>query len=162
MTLGNSKGVQCRINITPYIDILLVLLIIFMVSAPMRKYEEPVRVPQDAVTARQKQEVKDILIIDMDINRNLRLNQQDISFDALGRTLTQLFSRRINKSLLIRGDSELPYGDVFKVLDLAKRSGAADIALLQSSAGHPAKTARLVNAADAQALVTPSRQMRFP
>jgi biopolymer transport protein ExbD len=142
MTLGNKKGVQCNINITPYIDILLVLLIIFMVAAPLKQHEEQIRVPQNAVTPREKQQVKDILVVDIDIDRKLRLNQQDITLDALGNTLSQLFSRRVNKSLLIRGDSELPYGDVFKVLDLAKRSGAGDIALVQSGAAHPDNAAR--------------------
>ncbi len=141
MSLGNKKGVQCKINITPYIDILLVLLIIFMVAAPLKQHEEQIRVPKDAVTPKEKQQTKDILIVDIDINRNLKLNQQDITLDALGTTLPQLFSRRVNKSLLIRGDSDLAYGDVFKVLDLAKRSGAADIALLQSGS-HPANSSR--------------------
>jgi biopolymer transport protein ExbD len=136
---GKKKGVQCSINITPYIDILLVLLIIFMVAAPLKKHEEPVRVPQTAVSEQQKKVVQDTLVIDVDINKGIRLNQQPIGLEALGSALTQLFSHRVNRNLLIRGDGKLPYGDVFKILDLAKQSGAGDIALLESSSGEPGR-----------------------
>jgi biopolymer transport protein ExbD len=132
--------VQCNINITPYIDILLVLLIIFMVAAPLKQHKEQVRVPQTATSEQQKQVVQDTLVIDIDINHGIKLNQQPVSLDSLGPMLAQLFGHRVNRNLLIRGDGKLAYGDVFKILDLAKRSGAADIALLESSAGeqsHP-------------------------
>jgi biopolymer transport protein TolR len=131
---GGKKGVQCRINITPYIDILLVLLIIFMVAAPLKQHQDPVRVPQTAVSDQQKKVVQDTLVVDIDINHSIKLNMQPITIDSLGVTLTQLFANRVNRNLLIRGDGRLAYGEVFKVLDLAKHSGASDIALLQTSA----------------------------
>ncbi len=136
MSMGRKKGVTSDINITPYIDILLVLLIIFMVVAPLRQYEHPVQAPKPAPQVQPPPQVKpDTIIVEMDSDRTIRLNNQLIEMDKLETTLTQVFSRRAVKSLFIRGDSSLPYGAVFPLLDLAKRAGATDIALLQKSDG---------------------------
>jgi len=130
MNVG-KKGYQSDINITPYIDILLVLLIIFMMVAPLKQHEHPVRVPQPAPAIQPKDVKPDSIIVDMDLDHTIRLNQQPITLDKLESTLTEVFSRRAVKNLFIRGDSDLPYGDVFVLLDIAKRSGVADIALLE-------------------------------
>lgn len=131
MTVGTKKGYNSDINITPYIDILLVLLIIFMMVAPLKQHEHPVRVPQPAPATQPKDVKPDSIIVDMDLDRSIRLNNQPITLDKLESTLTEVFSRRAVKNLFIRGDSDLPYGDIFVLLDIAKRSGAADIALLE-------------------------------
>ena len=59
------------------------------------------------------------------------MNQQPITLPELETTLTEVFRRRAVKNLFIRGDAALPYGDVFVLLDIAKRSGVGDIALLE-------------------------------
>ena len=130
MNVG-KKGYQSDINITPNIDIMLVLLIIFMMVAPLKQHEHPVRVPQPAPVTQPKDVKPDSIIVDMDLDHTIRLNQQPITLDKLESTLTEVFSRRAVKNLFIRGDSDLPYGDVFVLLDIAKRSGVADIALLE-------------------------------
>jgi biopolymer transport protein ExbD/biopolymer transport protein TolR len=133
MTVG-KKGVKSDINITPYIDILLVLLIIFMVAAPLKKFDHPVRVPQPAPAQKQDQQAKpDLIIVDLDLDHSVRLNSQPTTLDKLETTLTEVFRRRASKNMFIRGDASLPYGDVFVVLDIAKRSGATDIALLDKN-----------------------------
>jgi biopolymer transport protein TolR len=133
MAMGNKKGVKSDINITPYIDILLVLLIIFMVVVPLKKYDHPVQLPKPANVQTPPQTKPDSIILDMDLDRTIRLNTQPITMEKLETTLTQVFSRRAVKQIFVRGDSSLPYGAVFPLLDVAKRSGASDIALLQKS-----------------------------
>jgi biopolymer transport protein ExbD len=126
-----KKGLNSDINITPYIDILLVLLIIFMMVAPLKQHDHPVRVPQPAPPTQPKDVKPDSIIVDIDLDHSVRLNNQPMSLEQLETTLTQVFSSRAVKNLFIRGDSDLAYGDVFVLLDIAKRSGATDIALLE-------------------------------
>jgi biopolymer transport protein ExbD len=130
MNVG-KKGLNANINITPYIDILLVLLIIFMMVAPLKQHDHPVRVPQPAPLTQPKDVKPDSIIVDIGLDHTVMLNNQPMTLQQLETTLTQVFSRRAIKNLFIRGDSSLAYGDVFVLLDLAKRSGASDIALLE-------------------------------
>ena len=131
MNVGGKKGVVAQINITPYIDILLVLLIIFMMVAPLKQHEHPVRVPQPAPATQPKDVKPDSIIVDIDLDHTVKLNNQPITLTDLETTLTQVFARRAVKNMFIRGDASLPYGDVFILLDIAKRSGVGDIALLE-------------------------------
>jgi biopolymer transport protein TolR len=136
-----KKGYNADINITPYIDILLVLLIIFMVATPMKKWDQEVRVPKPAL--QQPKEVKsDSVIVEVDLNHDIRINTMPVAFESLRTTLTNIFSSRVDKNMFIRGDPNLPYGFVFQVLDIAKNSGVKDIALLDKSAqSQPGKPA---------------------
>jgi len=145
MHVGKKKGLNSDINITPYVDILLVLLIIFMITAPMKQHDHPIRVPQPAPTTQQKDVKPDSIIVDMDLDHTVKLNMQPYTLDKLESTLTEIFRRRATKSLFIRGDSSLPYGDVFVLMDIARRSGAADIALLAKKDNNPPSTASASN-----------------
>jgi biopolymer transport protein ExbD len=130
MGVGGKKGVKHDINITPYIDILLVLLIIFMVAAPLKKHEEDIKVPKPAPQNMPKDVKNDTIIVDVEADHTIKLNSTPVTVDKLGSMLSEIFSRRANKNMFIRGEATLPYGDVFKVLDIAKQSGVLDIALL--------------------------------
>jgi len=97
-----KKGVVASINITPYIDILLVLLIIFMVAAPLKQHEHPVRVPKPAPVAQPKDVKPDSIIVDMDLDHTVKLNNQVMTLDKLETTLTEVFRRRAVKNMFIR------------------------------------------------------------
>jgi len=130
MNVG-KKGYQSEINITPYIDILLVLLIIFMTTVPMQHLDHKVRVPQPPSAMNQKMPAAESVIVEMDLDHSVKLNKQPITLVELETTLTKILSRTAVRDVFIRGDSSLPYGDVFVLLDIARRSGAENIALLK-------------------------------
>ena len=134
MTNQKRKGVVSDINITPYIDILLVLLIIFMVASPLKKHEEDIRVPQPPPETKE-QTKPDLIIVDIAKDHTIKINNLNVTIDELGPKLVTIFSARANKNMFIRGDVELAYGEVFRILDIAKRSGVVDIALLRSDGG---------------------------
>lgn len=142
MSLGN-KGYKSDINITPYIDILLVLLIIFMVAVPVKKWDQPVRVPKPSPN---QQPIKnEAIVLEVNLKHDITINTQPVQFDDLHKTLYGIFLNRTDKNMFIRGDAKLEYGYVFQILDIAKRSGVADIALLdlanKPAAGTPSQTA---------------------
>jgi biopolymer transport protein ExbD len=130
MSLGN-KGYKSEINITPYIDILLVLLIIFMVATPVKKYDQQVRLPKPAPV---QQVATDPLIIEVALNKDITVNQRPVPFADLQKTLFAVLASRTDKNMYIRADSGLQYGYIFQILDLAKQAGAFDIALLKKEA----------------------------
>jgi biopolymer transport protein ExbD len=131
MIAGKKKGVKSDINITPYIDILLVLLIIFMMVAPLKQHDHPVRVPQPAPKVQPKDVKPDQIVVEMERDHTVLLNSQPITLEKLESTLTEVFRRGTVKNMFIRGDSSLPYGDVFVLMDIARRAGVGDIALLE-------------------------------
>lgn len=135
-----KKGYNSDINITPYIDILLVLLIIFMVASPLKKYDQEVRVPQPAPVTPNQDVKSDSVILEVDNLGEISINQMPVKLDELQTTLITIFSGRVDKNMYIRGDPGLSYGYVFQILDIAKRSGVGDIALLprQASTANPA------------------------
>jgi biopolymer transport protein ExbD len=139
MSLG-TKDYKSDINITPYIDILLVLLIIFMVATPMKKWDQQVRVPKPSPV---QQPVKnESVVVELSLNHDITINTQPVTLADLPKTLSSIFNSRVDKNMFIRGDAGLNYGYVFQILDIAKQSGVQNIALLDKkpSAGAPAQT----------------------
>ena len=117
------------INITPYIDILLVLLIIFMVITPVRQMDLDVKVPQ---TSSDETLGVDPSVIVVSIGESMRIaiNNEDTSIGNLGPKLQEIYSKRSNKNMFISASAKLPYGDVVRVIDIAKGAGVGDIGLL--------------------------------
>lgn len=129
---SGSGGPTADINITPYIDILLVLLIIFMVIQPTTEYDLEARVPQKASEDIPENVIikSDAIVVDIDATGALRINQDAVSLQQLGARLFDIYSARANKNMFIQGDPGLPFGDVAKVIDIAKGAGVGDIGLM--------------------------------
>lgn len=131
MTVGGKKGAMADINITPYIDILLVLLIIFMVITPTRQLDLDVKVPQPPPPGQENVPPDpSVIVVSMGDNAQIAINQELVDISALGPKLQEIYSARANKNMFISASAKLPYGDVVKVIDIAKGAGVGDIGLI--------------------------------
>ena len=132
MGVSGKKGPKSDINITPYIDILLVLLIIFMVITPVRQMDLDVKVPQQTDNPPGQPSTPDpsVIVVSVAENASIAINQEPTDISALGPKLQEIYSARANKNMFISASPKLPYGDVVKVIDIAKGAGVGDIGLI--------------------------------
>lgn len=141
-TGGSGGGPKSDINVTPYIDILLVLLIIFMVIQPTTKYDLKARTPQEPEEDLPEDIIikSDNIVLQINADGTYAINQEPVTLDALGGRLFEIYSARSNKNMFIMGEDDLPFGDVIRVIDIAKGAGVGDIGLISASDTRPASS----------------------
>ena len=121
MQANNTKRFMSDINVTPLVDVMLVLLIIFMVTAPMMMQGVEVNLPQTTVKPIKTRE--DPLILTVNKKREIYLENYRIELDGLERKVKKIFQNRRDKEILLRADKDVPYGFVIKVISRIKRAG---------------------------------------
>lgn len=121
MNAGNGKKFMSEINVTPFVDVMLVLLIIFMVTAPMMIEGVAVDLPQ--TTAKPVKTSEDPPILSITKKREIFLEDHAIDFEDLEMKIRTFYKYRDNKEMLFRGDKDVPYGFVVKVMAGIKRAG---------------------------------------
>ena len=130
MSISSGKGSMSDINITPYIDILLVLLIIFMVITPVRQMDLDVKVPQTAEPEAQAAIDPNVIVVSIGESAQIAINQEQVSIANLGRELQKIYSARSNKNMFVSASPRLPYGDIVRIIDIAKGAGVGEIGLI--------------------------------
>jgi biopolymer transport protein TolR len=130
MQVGTKGGPKSDINITPYIDILLVLLIIFMVITPVRQMDLEVKVPQTSDNTEKSVVDPNVIVVSIGESARIAINQEETTIVQLGSKLQEIYSKRANKNMFVSASAKLPYGDVVKVIDIAKGAGVGDVGLL--------------------------------
>jgi biopolymer transport protein ExbD len=129
MSVGSRKGgPKAEINITPLVDVVLVLLIIFMVITPMLQRGKDVRLPQVHKPDAESKE-GDPLILSVTQEKKMYLEQDTFDEGGLGKRLREEFAVNPNRKILLKGDDRLTYGDVRKVMEVARLAGAKSIGL---------------------------------
>jgi len=118
---GNDKRLMSDINVTPLVDVMLVLLIIFMVTAPMMTQGLEVNLPK--TTTRYMKTQEDPLILTINKKKEILLETHRLDLEGLDARLQQIVENRKDKELLLRADKELPYGFVIEVVAAIKRAG---------------------------------------
>jgi biopolymer transport protein ExbD len=125
----SGSGVVAQINMTPMIDLLLVMLIIFLVIAPVHPKGLPAAVAQPSSSALSPApEAQLVLAIASD--GSIRLNTREIKRKELGMELAAIFRRREDRTVFVRGAGDLLFGQVAEVIDLARTAGAERVALV--------------------------------
>lgn len=131
MAFGGGKkqgGNLAEINVTPLVDVMLVLLIIFMVTAPMLQQEMDVNLPVASGTP--KEVADEQLILTITKKGEVFLNRTLYTIDTLEAKLQALGQAKPNQALFLRADADVPYGTVVRVMDAVKQAGILKLGMI--------------------------------
>ena len=130
MQVGGQAGVKSDINITPLIDVILVLLIIFMVITPVVQMGYLVKVPPKAPPSVQDIVVPDQIVLSYYPDGRILINKEEVTADALPQRMRDILKGNTGKMVFFKGDPELTYEQTLEFLDLARSSGAGNIGII--------------------------------
>ncbi len=131
MSTGGKGGPSSEINMTPMIDVLLVLIIIFMVITPLTPKGLEARVPQPPPPNSPPPPENDrtvVIIIEKD--KSLKINSESVLFENLSKRLEDIFKTRAERVCFVKGDPDLEFQEVAKVIDVAKGVGIDQVGLM--------------------------------
>ena len=132
---GNKGGAIADMNVVPLIDILLVLLIIFMVITPLTPKGLDTLVPQPNPNQQQNQELENKTVVVQVLMQGrvcclLKINQEDATWDSLGKRLEDIFKDRADKIAFVKGDSDVLFQEVARAIDIMRGAGIDKVGLI--------------------------------
>jgi biopolymer transport protein TolR len=134
MQIGKG-GVRSDLNVTPLIDILLVLLIIFMVVTPLMMMLQRVDVPKKAEVDLPPDIIADQVVLTFTKDSDVYLNQNKISLGELNKKLTDIFQNRRDKTIFLNIDPDANYGKSVRVIDTVRNAGLEKLAIITLKEG---------------------------
>ncbi|HEX6502764.1 MAG TPA: biopolymer transporter ExbD [Terriglobales bacterium] len=124
---GKTQTSLSEINITPLVDVVLVLLIIFMVTAPVLQSGIEVAVPK---TRTVKEITEERMVISIDKSQRVFLGNDPVNINQIGSTLRQKIRDPQHQSVFVRADENIPFGVFATVMDAVKQSGIANVSIV--------------------------------
>lgn len=137
MTAGSGGTLNSSINVTPLVDVVLVLLIIFMVITPLLQMGYDVKVPPKNPPNTDAPPPTDLIIVSLTPTNKYYLNKDEVNLQTLSLRLTEILKNRANKTVFFSGDDAANYGEVVKVMDLCRNSGAKNIGIVMETVPVP-------------------------
>ncbi|MEQ8163738.1 MAG: protein TolR [Smithellaceae bacterium] len=125
---NNQDKALSEINVTPLVDVMLVLLIIFMVTAPMLSMGIDVNLPR--VQSKSVDVTEEKLILTVNENREIYLNKVKMPLSELNSKLEAIFSSRVDREVFLRADKNVPYGFVVEVMSEVRKAGVDKLGMI--------------------------------
>ncbi len=126
-----------EINVTPFVDVMLVLLIIFMVTAPMMVQGVEIELPNADATALEVQEDEDQLILSIDATGAVFIGETPVEWEELGAKLAAIKKRNPDANVFVRADGSIRYEKVLQLMAMAKTAGIGKVGLVTQPGVEP-------------------------
>jgi biopolymer transport protein ExbD len=129
MQLGGGGGVKSEINVTPLVDVMLVLLIIMMIVAPLLQQGVTVSLPR-ATNSVEKPETQDQTVVTIAANKQVYVNAVEVQGSNLRRRIEEILENKTDKIVIIKADEDVEYSAVMDTMDELRASGIEDMGLI--------------------------------